>query len=117
MCIPVDMRELLGRQPHERMVPVVRQMKIADLAYGGRFGNGDVNSGDGWRYRGRGLKQITFKDNYRDCGAALGVDLIAQPELLGQDVYAARSAGWFWEAHGCNERADQGGFAGSHGIG
>jgi putative chitinase len=60
-----------------------------------------------------GLKQITFHDNYRDCGAPLGVDLIAQSELLEQDVYAARSAGWFWEAHGCNERADQGDFAGT----
>lgn len=108
--IPANMRDLLGRQPHERVVPIERQMKIANLAYGGRYGNGDANSGDGWRYRGRGLKQITFKHNYQDCGAALNVDLIAQPEILELDEYAARSAGWFWMTNGLNQLADEGDF-------
>ncbi|WP_288845517.1 glycoside hydrolase family 19 protein [uncultured Paraburkholderia sp.] len=108
--IPANMRDLLGRQSHERVVPIERQMKIANLAYGGRYGNGDANSGDGWRYRGRGLKQITFKHNYQDCGVALNVDLVAQPEILERDEYAARSAGWFWMTNGLNQLADEGDF-------
>lgn len=111
--VPADMRAQLGRRDNEKIVPVERQIKIANLAYGGRYGNGDASTGDGWRYRGRGLKQVTFKDNYRACGAALGLDLVAQPELLEQDTPAARSAGWFWTAHGCNALADKGDFAGT----
>lgn len=79
---------------------------IANRAYANRYGNGDEDSGDGWRYRGRGLIQITFKDNYAGCGAALGLDLVGSPELLVDPANAARSAGWFWKAHGINAAAD-----------
>ncbi len=74
---------------------VAVQRQIAILAYGGRFGNGGVVSGDGWRYRGHGLnlKQITSKDNYRACCTALGLDLVSHPEWLERDGLAARSAG------------------------
>ena len=48
--------------------------RIASIVYAGRYGNGDASTGDGWRYRGHGLKQITFFDNHRACGQALGVD-------------------------------------------
>ncbi|WP_321914826.1 glycoside hydrolase family 19 protein [Paraburkholderia sp. J11-2] len=112
--VPALMREKLGRQPGEKAVPLERQQQIANLAYGGRYGNGDVASGDGWRYRGRGLKQVTFRDNYTAAGRALGVDLVTQPDLLAtNDTLAARSAGWFWKANGCNEKADAGDFAGT----
>lgn len=95
-----------GRQPGERRVPDERQQLIANQVYSNRYGNGAPESGDGWRYRGHGLKQITFLDNHRECGQALGLDLLAHPELLERDEYAARSAGWYWQFRGCSQYAD-----------
>ncbi|MDL0009640.1 glycoside hydrolase family 19 protein [Enterobacter roggenkampii] len=99
-------REQLGRKPGEKALSPERQAAIANIVYGGRFGN-NLN-GDGWKYRGRGLKQITFKANYEECGKALGLNLVDSPDLLLQDKYAALSAGWFWKANGCNQFADAG---------
>ena len=99
-------RERLGRKPGEKALSPERQAAIANIVYGGRYGN-NLN-GDGWKYRGRGLKQITFKANYEECGKALGLNLVDSPDLLLQDKYAALSAGWFWKANGCNQFADAG---------
>jgi putative chitinase len=82
----------------------------AQARYETRYDLGNVAPGDGYKYRGRGLIQLTGRGNYQRCGAALGVDLIAQPELLGEPGLACRSAGWFWQTHGCNELADAGAF-------
>jgi putative chitinase len=104
---------VLGRQPGERMVPVERQIRIANIVYANRYGNGDAASGDGWRYRGGGLKQITFHDNFAACSAALGVNLLAAPDLLATDrVLAARSAGWFWLSIAGNGYVGRGDFDG-----
>jgi putative chitinase len=70
------------------------------------MGNGPPQSGEGWKYRGRGAKQLTGKDNYKRCGDALGVDLVANPDLLLEPMYAARSAGWFWKTNNLSPLAD-----------
>ncbi|MHA5526101.1 glycoside hydrolase family 19 protein, partial [Pseudomonas aeruginosa] len=62
---------------------------IANNAYASRNGNGDEASGDGWRYRGRGLLQITGRSNYRAAGTGLGQPLEQEPELLEQPEWAA----------------------------
>jgi putative chitinase len=81
---------------------------IANVVYSGRMGNGPTESGEGWKYRGRGLKQLTGKDNHRACSEGLGVDLVENPDLLLEPVYAARSAAWFWATNKCNNFADSG---------
>ena len=82
----------------------------AQLRYEGRADLGNTVTGDGSRYRGRGLIQITGRANYAACGDALGVDLINQPELLEQPQYACLSAAWFWATKGLNTLADAGEF-------
>ena len=83
----------------------------AQKRYEGRTDLGNTSAGDGFKYRGRGLVQVTGKDNYRSVGAALGLpDILARPELLEQPQHAANSAGWFWKTHGLNELADEGDF-------
>lgn len=79
---------------------------IANRVYANRNGNSDEASGDGWRYRGRGLIQITGRYNYERCGNALELDLIAEPELLMEATNAALSAGWYWYSRGLNGVAD-----------
>lgn len=88
-----------------------RQEDIASLTYAGRLGNGSAGSGDGWRYRGRGLIQITGRGNYDRSGDELGLDLILNPERLEEPYYAALSAAEWWHRHGCNELADTGDMA------
>jgi putative chitinase len=85
---------------------------IANVVYSNRMGNGTIESGEGYKYRGRGLKQLTGKDNYTRCGQALGVDLVAKPELLLTPQYAALSAGWFWDSNRLGDFADRDDFVG-----
>ena len=80
--------------------------KIANKVYADRMGNGDEASGEGFKYRGRGLIQLTGKDNYKACGDALGVDLVDDPDLVATPQYAALSAGWFWDKNHLNKFAD-----------
>ncbi len=84
--------------------------RLANRVYASRNGNGDEASGDGYRYRGRGLIQLTGRDNYRLAASALHLPLLDQPELLIKPEHAARSAAWFWFSRGCNALADAGNF-------
>jgi putative chitinase len=85
---------------------------IANVVYANRMANGPTESGDGWRYRGRGLKQLTGKDNYTRCGKGLGIDLVASPDLLLEPEGAALSAAWFWVTNKCGPIADADDFVG-----
>jgi putative chitinase len=89
-----DTAEKFERQPE----------KIANKVYSGRMGN--TEDGDGAKYIGRGLIQLTGKDNYRAFGDAIGEDLVANPQLVEEPRYAALSAGWFWNKRGLNALAD-----------
>jgi putative chitinase len=80
--------------------------KIASKVYVGRMGNETPE--DAAKFIGRGLIQITGKENYTHCGEALGVDLVTQPHLLEEPRYAVLSAGWFWNKKGLNALADEG---------
>lgn len=80
--------------------------KIANKVYSGRMGN--TEEGDGARFIGRGLIQLTGKENYANCGNSIGVDLVGNPYLLEEPRYAVLSAGWFWNKKGLNALADEG---------
>jgi len=80
---------------------------IANKVYANRMGNGDEESGDGWKYRGRGIIQCTGKDLYKTLSNALNIDLISDPDMLLEMPYASMSAGWFWNKKGLNDLADQ----------
>jgi putative chitinase len=79
---------------------------IANRVYAGRIGNGDEASGDGWRFRGRGIKQLTGRANYADAAVALARPYVQQPELVALPQDACLTAAWFWHSRKCNVLAD-----------
>jgi len=85
---------------------------IANKTYGGRMGNGAEDTGEGYKFRGRGLLQLTGKDNYTACSKALFQDnsLIEDPSVLLDPYYAIHSACWFWNKNKLNQYADSGDF-------
>jgi putative chitinase len=91
----MDTAERYERQPE----------KIANKVYA-RADMGNTDDGDGWKYRGRGVIQLTGKNNYRACGEALGINLMENPDLILEPKYACLSAGWFWNKRGLNTLAD-----------
>lgn len=86
--------------------------KIANKVYANRMGNGGESSGDGWRFRGAGLIQLTFRDNYQACANYFGMALSGVPGWLRTPEGACRSAGWFWDLNNINVYADDDDFDG-----
>jgi len=80
--------------------------KIANSVYANRMGNRDEASGDGFRFRGRGLFQTTGHAGYYHAGQALGEDFVMNPDLVSTSKYAALTAGFFWNTHKLNQYAD-----------
>lgn len=80
----------------------------AQRRYEMRADLGNDQPGDGHKYLGRGLIQLTGKDNYRKLSDVFSIDFLDAPDLLEMPQYAALSAGWFWAKHGCNLLADSG---------
>lgn len=83
---------------------------LANKVYGGRYGNSDPN--DGWKYRGRGTKQTTFKDNYAEVQAVTGLQVVANPDLLAQPDDGMLAGCIYWEERGCYALCDAGDFVG-----
>ncbi len=73
---------------------------LANFVYANRIGNGGPESGDGWKYRGRGPIQITGRKNYQACAKGIGAPLLEQPDLLLTPVVGTRSACWYWKSRG-----------------
>lgn len=94
---PDNLADSYARQPE----------KIASRVYGGRMGNGDEASKDGYKYRGRGYIQLTGKDNYSKFAQAVSDDILNNPDLVASK-YPLFSAAWFWDAHSLNQLADEG---------
>jgi putative chitinase len=80
--------------------------RIASRIYGGRMGNRDEKSGDGWLYRGSGYLQLTGAANFHHAGKALGQDFARNPDLVRTAEWGMKTAGWFWSTHKCNEIAE-----------
>ncbi len=82
--------------------------KIANRAYAGRMGNGPEESGDGWRFCGRGLIQLTGRNNYQNFADSIETDINDIPAYLATFEGAVQSACWFWETNKLNQWADKG---------
>jgi len=78
--------------------------KLANKVYAGRMGN--IEEGDGWKYHGRGLIQLTGRENYLNAGLGIGQDLLSNPDLLIEPKWACLSAGWFWNKKNLNSLCD-----------
>lgn len=84
-----------------------KQQAIANRIYASRMGNGDEASGDGYKYRGRGLIQLTGKDNYTFFAGSLQISVEEAAEYMATFEGAAQSACWFWETNNLNQWADK----------
>lgn len=95
--VPNDLAKKLHRNPQA----------IANHTYANRMGNGDIDSGDGWKFRGRGYIQVTGKSNYQELSKDTGVDYISNPDLLLTEADSMIAALWYWDKHNLNTLADR----------
>jgi putative chitinase len=111
---PASLRKIFGKYfPSDELANAYcsmpnKQEAIANRVYANRMGNGDESSGDGYRYCGRGLIQLTGKDNYTWFAASLNISADEASEYLATFEGAAQSACWFWENNNLNQWADAG---------
>lgn len=82
--------------------------KLANFVYSNRNGNGNESSGDGWKFRGRGLFQHTFKDNYDRIGQVIGLDLVSNPDWLLEPYVSIKATCLYWDRGGYNKLVDAG---------
>jgi len=101
--ITPEQAKAYGRNDHHP----ANQKMIANIVYANRNGNGDVDSGDGYNYRGRGLIQTSGKENYSNLLSYVSCDVVSHPDLLCQHSVATLSAGAYWDAHRLNVLADE----------
>lgn len=108
--------QLMAVYPHEfkdsasAMPYVLNPAGLANFVYAGKNGNGGPASGDGFKFRGGGLIELTGRANYKAVGGALSLDLEARPQRIEQPTIAARTAGFFWKQNDLNAAADEGDF-------
>lgn len=107
---PKRQSAFLAQIAHESGSLAYVQEIASGKAYEGREDLGNIHPGDGVRFKGRGLIQITGRANYEAVSAALGISFTADPAKLEVPEYAALSAGWFWHTHGLNSLADRDAF-------
>lgn len=103
---PLRMAHWLAQIAHESGELRYTKELASGKAYEGRKDLGNTQKGDGVKYKGRGLIQITGRANYQRYADYCGYDVVAKPELLEQPVGAVKSAMWYWQTHGLNELAD-----------
>lgn len=103
---PLRLAHFLAQVAHESGSLRYTEEIASGEAYEGRTNLGNTEPGDGRRYKGRGLIQLTGRYNYRECGAALGLPLEDKPDLLAEPEAACLSAGWYWASRGLNGIAE-----------
>ena len=111
---PASLRKIFGKYfPTDELAAEYcskpnKQEAIANRIYANRMGNGPEESGDGFKYKGRGLIQLTGKDNYTFFAGSLGISVDEAAEYMHTFEGAAQSACWFWETNNLNQWADAG---------
>ena len=107
---PIRQQMFLAQIGHESGQLQYSEEIACGKAYEGRKDLGNIQEGDGQRFKGRGFIQITGRSNYGTISRAFGVDFLATPELLSQPEWCVKSACWWWKEHGLNQIADSGDF-------
>jgi putative chitinase len=104
---PLRASAFLGQVAHESGQLVYSKEIASGKAYEGRKDLGNTSPGDGVKYKGRGLIQLTGKTNYEAMARVFGIDCVQKPELIEGPEYSCLAAAWFWKEHGLNELADK----------